>query len=46
MPLLKCHFPDRPAFRVLEVERETTASTDPAPKGEAITDRIGTAARV
>src|SRR6185437_11163667 len=45
MPLLKRHFPDRPAFRVLEVEREEPAPTNGhAPRGEAITDRIGAAA--
>src|SRR5579859_2679983 len=45
MPLLKRHFPDRPAFRVLEVEREEPAATNGhVPRGEAITDRIGAAA--
>jgi Icc-related predicted phosphoesterase len=43
MPLLKRHFPDRPAFRILEVAR---AEPSPAPNGhspqaEALTDRIG-----
>jgi Icc-related predicted phosphoesterase len=47
MPLLKRHFPDRPAFRVLEVEREAPAPTSGGmPRGEALTDRIGVAARV
>lgn len=42
MPLLKRHFPDRPAFRILEVERnEAVASNGHVPRGEAITDRIG-----
>jgi Icc-related predicted phosphoesterase len=47
MPLLKRHFPDRPAFRVLELARgEDTASTNGhLPRGEAITDRVGAAAR-
>jgi Icc-related predicted phosphoesterase len=45
MSLLKRHFPDRPAFRVLEVERAATDSTNGAvPKAEALTDRIGVAA--
>jgi Icc-related predicted phosphoesterase len=46
MPLLKRHFPDRPAFRVLEVEREvdTASSNGHLPKGKAITDRIGASA--
>jgi Icc-related predicted phosphoesterase len=45
MPLLKRHFPDRPAFRILEVERDAEPSTNgQLPKGEAITDRIGSAA--
>jgi Icc-related predicted phosphoesterase len=47
MPLLKRHFPDRPAFRILEVEREVgkaTPSNGHMPRGEAITDRIGTSA--
>ena len=45
MPLLRRHFPDRPAFRVLEVEREApAATTGSVPRGEALTDRIGVAA--
>jgi Icc-related predicted phosphoesterase len=45
MSLLKRHFPDRPAFRVLELERDETVSTNGhVPRGEAITDRIGAAA--
>jgi Icc-related predicted phosphoesterase len=45
MPLLKRHFADRPAFRVLEVERTApeSASAEP-PRGAALTDRIGAAA--
>jgi Icc-related predicted phosphoesterase len=44
MPLLKRAFPDRPPFRVLELEREELPSTDGhVPRGEAITDRIGVA---
>jgi len=45
MPLLRRHFADRPPFRVLEVEREPSPSTNGhVPLGEAITDRIGAAA--
>jgi Icc-related predicted phosphoesterase len=45
MPLLKRHFPDRPPFRILELEREASSSTNGhVPVGEAITDRIGAAA--
>jgi Icc-related predicted phosphoesterase len=46
MPLLKRQFPDRPAFRVLEVMRDEAPSANGSvPRGEAITDRIGAAAR-
>jgi Icc-related predicted phosphoesterase len=45
MPLLKGHFPDRPPFRILEVERADAAPENgQLPKGEAITDRIGAGA--
>ncbi len=45
MPLLKRIFPDRPPFRVLEVERDEPAPTNGhVPRAEAITDRVGTAA--
>ena len=45
MPLLKRRFPDRPPFRVLELDREESPSTNGhVPRGEAITDRIGAAA--
>lgn len=45
MPLLKRHFPDRPAFRILEVARDVPPSTNgQLPNAEAITDRIGAAA--
>ena len=45
MPLLKGTFPDRPACRVLEVERDEVPSTNGhVPRGEAITDRFGAAA--
>lgn len=45
MPLLKRHCPDRPAFRVLEVERAAPESTNGhVPTAEALTDRIGVAA--
>lgn len=45
MPLLKRHFPDRPAFRILEVECESaTLANGHVPQGEALTDRIGAAA--
>jgi Icc-related predicted phosphoesterase len=43
MPLLRRQFPDRPAFRVLELELNEPAATA-APQGaqaEALTDRIG-----
>jgi Icc-related predicted phosphoesterase len=46
MPLLRRVFPDRPAFRILEVEveRETAPSVNGhAPHAEALTDRIGAA---
>ena len=42
MPLLRRNFPDRPPFRVLEVEREALPpSNGQVPTGEALTDRIG-----
>ena len=45
MPLLKRHFAERPAFRILEVERAAPDSTNgQVPKAEALTDRIGVAA--
>jgi Icc-related predicted phosphoesterase len=45
MALLKRSFPDRPAFRVLELARDETPSTDGvAARAGAITDRIGAAA--
>jgi Icc-related predicted phosphoesterase len=47
MPLLRRHFPDRPPFRVLELPREpASASSEPATRGEAITDRVGERASV
>jgi Icc-related predicted phosphoesterase len=46
MPLLKRRFPDRPPFRILEVARdEAPATNGQVPRAEAITDRIGAAAR-
>ncbi|MBV9168709.1 MAG: metallophosphoesterase [Chloroflexi bacterium] len=45
MPLLKRDFPDRPAFRVLELPRQPQAAPDGhAPRAEALTDRVGVAA--
>jgi Icc-related predicted phosphoesterase len=46
MPLLRRHFPDRPPFRVLEIERDEAevVSNGHVPRAEAITDRIGIAA--
>jgi Icc-related predicted phosphoesterase len=45
MSLLKRHFPDRPAFRILEVFRdEPPPSNGYAPQTEALTDRIGAGA--
>jgi Icc-related predicted phosphoesterase len=45
MPLLKRLFPERPAFRILEVARETEPpSNGHVPHAAALTDRIGTAA--
>jgi Icc-related predicted phosphoesterase len=46
MPLLRRQFPDRPPFRVLEVERDEgeVVSNGHVPRAEAITDRIGAAA--
>jgi Icc-related predicted phosphoesterase len=45
MPLLRRRFPDRPAFRILEVECERAAlSNGHVPHGEVLTDRIGAAA--
>ena len=45
MPLLKRHFADRPAFRVLELERADGDPASPeAPRGEVLTNRIGVAA--
>jgi Icc-related predicted phosphoesterase len=42
MPLLKRHFPNRPAFRVLEVPRQAPAAADgQVPHAEALTDRLG-----
>src|SRR5437762_2508225 len=48
MPLLKRLFPERPPFRILEVERNEAASppNGHVPTGEAITDRIGAATNV
>ena len=45
MPLLKRHFPDRPAFRLLEVPRDEapSPSNGAVPQAEAITNRIGAA---
>jgi Icc-related predicted phosphoesterase len=45
MPLLKRHFPERPAFRILEVECDNVAPTNGhVPNAAALTDRIGVAA--
>ncbi|HEV7662113.1 MAG TPA: metallophosphoesterase [Chloroflexota bacterium] len=44
MPLLKRHFPDRPAFRILEVVRDESPSTNGHSPQSALTDRIGAAA--
>jgi Icc-related predicted phosphoesterase len=45
MPLLKRHFPDRPAFRILELARDEAPSPNGhAPHAEALTDRVGAAA--
>jgi Icc-related predicted phosphoesterase len=45
MPLLKRHFPDRPAFRILEVEVTPsgggTSTNNHLAQTEALTDRIG-----
>ena len=38
LPLLRTAFPDRPAFRVLELPRP--ASNGQSPRTEAITDRV------
>ena len=48
MPLLKRLFPERPPFRILEVERNEAASppNGHVPTSEAITDRIGAATNV
>ena len=44
MPLLKRHFPDRPAFRILELERDEVAPPNGhMPRNEALTDRVGAA---
>jgi Icc-related predicted phosphoesterase len=46
MPLLKRQFPDRPPFRVLEVEvagTDAPSSNGAVPRAEAITDRINAA---
>jgi Icc-related predicted phosphoesterase len=44
MSLLRRHFPDRPAFRILEVACAAPVATNGhAPRAEALTDRIGTA---
>jgi Icc-related predicted phosphoesterase len=44
MPLLKRIYPDRPAFRILEVVREPETPTNGhVPHAAALTDRIGTA---
>jgi Icc-related predicted phosphoesterase len=44
MPLLKRAFPERPAFRILEVACTAPPPTnDLAPRAGALTDRIGTA---
>ena len=42
MSLLMRHFPDRPAFRILEVARAAPLATNGhGPQAEALTDRIG-----
>jgi Icc-related predicted phosphoesterase len=42
MPLLKRHYPDRPAFRILELERDELPPTvTQTPHSEALTDRVG-----
>ena len=44
MSLLKRHFPDRPAFRILELERDEVAPANGhIPRSEALTDRVGAA---
>jgi Icc-related predicted phosphoesterase len=40
MPLLRRIFPERPAFRILELEREVVP-TGHVPQGEALVDRVG-----
>ena len=42
MSLLRRVFPDRPAFRILELPRQPT-SNGHVPQGEALVDRVGTA---
>jgi Icc-related predicted phosphoesterase len=41
MPLLRRTFPDRPAFRILELECERPSANGHVPQGEAMVDRIG-----
>jgi Icc-related predicted phosphoesterase len=42
MSLLRRHYPDRPAFRILEIARDESPSSDGrTPSAEALTDRIG-----
>jgi Icc-related predicted phosphoesterase len=44
MPLLKRHYPDRPAFRILEIARDQEPQPANGQQMEAKTDRIGAAA--
>jgi Icc-related predicted phosphoesterase len=44
MPLLRRTFPDRPTFRILELECERPVLDGHMPHGEALVDRIGASA--
>ena len=41
MPLLRRTFPDRPAFRILEVPRPEPITNGHVPHREALVDRVG-----
>src|SRR5438876_11213529 len=43
MPLLRRSFPDRPGFRILELERTAVPSANGHSTAEALVDRVGAA---
>src|SRR5437868_12329988 len=45
MPLLRRTFPERPGFRILELECERPSANGHVPQGEALVDRVGAGAQ-